>query len=396
MERQPQPDDLEVPEIGVETTLPLNSTLNQQGIDEPENTVFPQPHRSTDYCKAVEDARGKHLKIRLVMLTNSELERYLCTKTDNDYSIKLDNVMNVEAHKSVSNTSSTVTPCCAPVNYAESSASEGGSIHGDTTDSDWNDESLGKNKPAAQRHGPSKSRIAAQRLIVASKPSVKTVPEQDTDQKSSSGSSRSHSPDSNHSSVSKHGSKPKPKGKLSIKTHGIRKTKKERTFSCKLCEYQSDCVKLLNEHHIEDHDPVPCTECDHVSSTPSAHDRHMYKHKQRNFACDECDQTFAFNSELTAHKYSHRTERSFECMAANCNKTFKSDGELQKHVKKHKGTLWYCDCCKYNTADKRNLQKHMIVHTKKMPHVCGKCGQSFKWYEQLKRHRKNKKDCPKA
>ena len=36
-------------------------------------------------------------------------------------------------------------------------------------------------------------------------------------------------------------------------------------------------------------------------------------------------------------------------MASNCNKTFKSDSELQKHVKIHEGNYWYCDCCKYKS-----------------------------------------------
>ena len=79
-------------------------------------------------------------------------------------------------------------------------------------------------------------------------------------------------------------------------------------------------------------------------------------------------------------------------MASNCAKTFKCDSELQKHVKKHEGVWWYCDCCTYKTDDIRNLQKHVIKHTKKLPHVCDRCGKGFHWYQQLKRH-DEKKDC---
>ena len=81
-------------------------------------------------------------------------------------------------------------------------------------------------------------------------------------------------------------------------------------------------------------------------------------------------------------------------MASSCNKTFKSDSELQKHVRIHEGVFCHCDCCKYKSPDIRNLQKHMVKHTKKLPHVCVQCGKGFRWYEQLKRHVKNKKDCP--
>ena len=98
----------------------------------------------------------------------------------------------------------------------------------------------------------------------------------------------------------------------------------------------------MNEYHIEEHDLVQCTECDHISATPSSNDRHSYEHKERKFPCHDSEQTFAFKSELKAHKYSHRTERLFKFMAANCDKTFKCDSELQKHVKRHDGVWWYC------------------------------------------------------
>ena len=170
---------------------------------------------------------------------------------------------------------------------------------------------------------PSLPRMAAQRIISESKLTASQQNKTDFDQKSSSGSSRSHSPEMTQDLINRPlPSKPKRKGELLIQTYGIKKARHNRIFRCKECEYKSDSIKLLNEHHIEEHDPVPYTECDHISATPSSHDRHYYKHKERKFSCDNCEQTFAFKSELNAHKYSHRTERSFKCMASNCAKTF--------------------------------------------------------------------------
>ena len=387
------PDDPTVPEVGAETTVLSDSQ------EDSEQSSFEQPVRTAAFCRAVEDARDKHLKVKLEMLTNAELEKYLNVKTDNTDTNK-DNEETYSTPDPQPGTSQgSRTSRYNPVNYAESSASEGGAIHGDSSDSDWSENSTPSHpKTAAMYHGPSTARMAAQKLILATKSSTRIKPKTDVTPASSSGSSRTHSPDS-AKSIGKQGSskpaaKPKRKGVLSIKTHGLKKSKKDRTFSCKECNYRSDCVKLMNEHHIEEHDPVPCAECDHVSSTPSSHARHMYKHKHRDLACDDCYQKFAFKSELRAHKYSHRTERSFECMAANCNKTFKSDSELQKHVKIHEGNYWYCDCCTYKTPDVRNLQKHMVIHTEKLPHVCARCGKRFRWYEQMKRHYKNKSECP--
>ena len=285
------PDDPDVPEVGAETTVlsdsqEINNNFKSSDTEESSRAKLV---RTAEFCRAVEDARDKHLKIKLVMLTNAELDYYLNvkpdnidTKTDNDTFIPTGN-SNPVPGTSKGNT----VPRCAPVNYAESSASEGGTIHGDTSDSKWSaEETPIESKNAANHHGPSEARMAAQRLIQAAKSSTKTTPKLDTDQKSSSGSSRSHSPDS----VKNDGKHPPPKsslrskrkGVLSIKTHGIKKIKKDRTLSCKECDYHSDCIKLLNEHHIDEHDPIPCAECDHVSSTPSSHARHLYKHKSRN------------------------------------------------------------------------------------------------------------------
>ena len=243
VEEQVLPNDPAVPEVGVETTIQSDSPEDHSHIEQNlEEIVIPQPDHSVAYCHAVEDACDKNLKIKLVMMTNAELSRYLTTKLDN-----ITNVDNTESEtmdsdsKSIPSVANAITkPRCAPVNYAESSASEGGSIHGDTADDDWNGETEHDTLRPVQRHGPSQVRMAAQKLIANNKSAVDTpVNTPNIDQKSSSGSSRTHSPDSvAESSVSAMPNKPtqKHKGELTIKTHGIKKSRKERTFSCKECE----------------------------------------------------------------------------------------------------------------------------------------------------------------
>ena len=371
--------DREVPEVGVETAVFLSDPSDQESNTRPP-TPTPPSGTSLALCRAVEDARNKCFRVDLVPLTNADLMRHLITKSDNVTKTDNKNIVTIDS-EAPSKSDSNPMSRCAPVNYAESSVSEGGSIHGDTTESD---QELVPEKPkqrvAVSRHGPSLPRMATQRIIKKSRLTASQKNSTDSDQRSSSGSSRSHSPEmmqnTNH----------KRQGELSIQTYGIKRVKKDRAFSCKECDYKGNSVKLLNEHHIEQHDPVPCKECHHISATPSSHDRHLYKHKERNFSCDDCEHTFAFKSELTAHRYSHRTDRSFKCMSANCGKTFKCDSELQKHVKKHGNVWWYCDCCTYKSRDVRNLQKHVVKHTKKLPHVCVKCGKGFRWYQQLKHH----------
>ena len=123
-----------------------------------------------------------------MLLTNAELEKHLNRKPDND--IKMDNRDNV----GVAN--ERITKLSAPVNYAESSISDGGSIHGDTTDSEQEVErEKPKRRNAVSRHGPSLPRIAAQKIISESKLTANQQNKNDSNLKSSSGLSRSNSPE---------------------------------------------------------------------------------------------------------------------------------------------------------------------------------------------------------
>ena len=375
----PTQGDPDVLEVDAETDVILSDLSDQEPNMRPP-TPTPPSGTSLALCHAEEDARNKCFRVDLVPITDADLMKHSITKPDNVTKPDNDNVVTND-DDAPSKSDRKLTSRCAPVNYAESSVSEGASIHGDTSESDQEPvPETPKWRSAVNRHGLSLPRMAAQRIINKSKLTASQKTSNDSDQQSSSGSSRSHSPETTQNTNQKR------HGELSIQTYGIKRVKKDRTFSCKECDYKGKRIKLLNEHHVEHHDPVPCKKCDHISATPSSHDRHLYKHKERNFPCDDCGMSFAFKSELTAHRYSHRTDRSFKCMSANCPKTFKCDSELQKHVKIHGNVWWYCDCCTYKNLDVRNLQKHVVKHTKKLPHVCVKCGKGFRWYEQLKRH----------
>ena len=196
-------DDLEVPEVGEEITV--NKTVSDHSSLETTTkppTPTPPTGPSIALCRAVEDARDKHCRVRLVALTNAELEKYLNMKPDND--IKMDNrgiaSVDIESVPKRSAINST-TRHLVPINYAESSISDGASIHGDTTDSDLEKEhEIPKRRKAVSRHGPSLPRMAAQRIVSESKLTTNQKDKTDHDQNSSSGSSRSHSPETTQDS----------------------------------------------------------------------------------------------------------------------------------------------------------------------------------------------------
>ena len=124
---QPTPDDPEIPEVGAETTVnQTDSDHSSPEIITTPPTPTPPTGPSITLCRAVEDTRNKHYRVNLVMLTNAELEKHLNMKLDND--IKMDNreTVSVENESTPKRSASNSTSSrCAPVNYAESSVSDG-------------------------------------------------------------------------------------------------------------------------------------------------------------------------------------------------------------------------------------------------------------------------------
>ena len=121
--------------------------------------------------------------------------------------------------------------------------------------------------------------------------------------------------------------------------------------------------------------------------TPSSMKHHAYCHGELAYVCDECKEGFAFKSELKFHHTVHCKVHSFHCMAKDCEKSYKSSNELNKHAQKHLSVTWDCSVCDYSTDDRRNLRAHRKKHLKVGSHKCIPCNKNFHYYMQLKRHR---------
>ena len=257
-------------------------------------------------------------------------------------------------------------------------------VDGDSTDSDYESDSMKSpvrkpnlSKPKASR--PSASQIASQKkrsgIPKTSVPSsVRTYTrsdspvysEQHTDNdgnlsESSSGSSCSFHPDlsDGESTDTFEGFdhddlKPSPKkgtGKLNMVYFGLRRRKRVWTYRCQTenCKYIGKSLRELNVHHIYNHDKVQCNGCEKVFNTPSSMKRHSYCHGDLPHVCDVCKEGFAFKSELSFHRTVHRTVSSFPCVSKGCGKSFKLSNELNKHTQKHLGVTWDCGKCDYLT-----------------------------------------------
>ena len=168
----------------------------------------------------------------------------------------------------------------------------------------------------------------------------------------------------------------------------------KRTVHCKLCDFSCSTVRDLNRHHKDDHGIVTCSVCGKNFETKTALDKHMYCHTKKNaFCCEECGQAFPFKSRLVQHQITHTIEPLFKCKHGQCNKGFKNKGDLNRHVKSHSNTWFFCRTCTYRNKDKRNRDSHERTHEAEGQglerYSCERCGKPMRFSTQRRHHRES-------
>ena len=181
-------------------------------------------------------------------------------------------------------------------------------------------------------------------------------------------------------------------GELNIKTVGLPKRVRTRTFKCQICSFVCHSEKERNYHHKDNHGPLTCAVCSEVFDTPSGLHRHKYRHTDLKFTCESCGESFPFESQLKDHRVKHLTDRGHGCFAKDCGRSFKNKSSLIRHLKAHDGRDFPCpeEGCTYSSNVERNLKAHMIVHSDTHPYSCLHCRQAFKHHTQMARHVNNK------
>ena len=182
-------------------------------------------------------------------------------------------------------------------------------------------------------------------------------------------------------------SKPKQKGKgtFAMKSFTLKKTKRKRNYGCKLCEAVLSSAHHLTVHHQEKHGILYCEMCNKAFNNPTSLMRHKYQHRELRFPCN-CGAAFAFASQLQTHSVVHCRHATHHCVYSKCRQSFKNKGDLKRHVLEHTSKPHECPDCDYKNTDLRNLESHRLKHSDIKSYVCKKCGESFKYNTQLKRH----------
>uniref|UniRef100_A0ABI7VXF0 C2H2-type domain-containing protein n=1 Tax=Felis catus TaxID=9685 RepID=A0ABI7VXF0_FELCA len=107
--------------------------------------------------------------------------------------------------------------------------------------------------------------------------------------------------------------------------------------------------------------------CEKMFKDNSALRKHLHIHGPRVHVCAECGKAFVESSKLKRHQLVHTGEKPFQCTFEGCGKRFSLDFNLRTHVRIHTGDRpFVCpfDGCNKKFAQSTNLKSHILTHAK--------------------------------
>ncbi|XP_061076437.1 zinc finger protein 335 isoform X2 [Conger conger] len=166
-------------------------------------------------------------------------------------------------------------------------------------------------------------------------------------------------------------------------------------FKCLQCSYRCKRWSSLKEHMFnhEGTKPYKCEECDYSSVYRKDVVRHSAIHNKdkkkkadmffpgasqvpRNtqFPCPVCNRVYPMQKRLTQHMKTHSTEKPHMC--DKCGKSFKKRYTFKMHLLTHiqsYGNRFKCEFCEYTCDNKKLLLNHQLSHTTDKPFKCDYC-----------------------
>lgn len=154
--------------------------------------------------------------------------------------------------------------------------------------------------------------------------------------------------------------------------------KKKTQYKCNVCGSVFECLSILRKHKLE-----------HAG--------------EKVFKCDKCDQAFDFRQHLYQHMKSHTEDQSLRRQAMPEQKEANvrqksvrkiaveengnpSNAPLVSKVEKTKEGNVKCNVCGQTRSCRSALLVHMRKHTGERPYKCIKCGDTFRYSQNLTEH----------
>ncbi|XP_021494053.1 zinc finger protein 335 isoform X1 [Meriones unguiculatus] len=160
-------------------------------------------------------------------------------------------------------------------------------------------------------------------------------------------------------------------------------------FKCLQCNYRSRRWSSLKEHmfnHVGSK-PYKCDECSYTSVYRKDVIRHAAVHSQdrkkrpdptpklSSFPCPVCGRVYPMQKRLTQHMKTHSTEKPHMC--DKCGKSFKKRYTFKMHLLTHIQAVanrrFKCEFCEFVCEDKKALLNHQLSHMSDKPFKCSFC-----------------------
>lgn len=159
-------------------------------------------------------------------------------------------------------------------------------------------------------------------------------------------------------------------------------------FKCLQCNYHTKRWTSLKEHMFnhEGTKPFKCEECEYTSVYKKDVIRHAAVHRKvkkkskpvpkvSEFPCPICHKVYPLQKRLTQHMKTHSSEKPHMC--DKCGKSFKKRYTFKMHLLTHIQSLgdnkFKCEFCEYTCDNKKLVLNHQLSHTNDKPFKCDYC-----------------------
>ncbi|XP_055788568.1 zinc finger protein 335-like isoform X2 [Salvelinus fontinalis] len=147
-----------------------------------------------------------------------------------------------------------------------------------------------------------------------------------------------------------------------------------RPHNCWICGSrflsQDDLRFHVDSHQGNDPECFKCLQCNYRCKRWSSLKEHMFNHQgNKPFKCEECDYSSVYKKDVIRHSAIHTKD-----------KKTKSESQVSKVLS------FPCPVCHRVYPMQKRLTQHMKTHSAEKPHMCDKCGKSFKKRYTFKMH----------